>query len=130
MATLHTLALWPPSGPSPGIRTGHRDRQTHIVPDVDVGPLGEQQLHKVHMLILSGPNHGRPATIILIPKERRPSQQQQTGTEDTLTRDLTVALRGSRSESPHGGWGNQGRVQNRQRWGAGWPAFSLKEPLG
>lgn len=45
--------------------------KTHIVPDIDVRAFGQQQLHQVHMLVLSGPDHRRPTTIILSIRDKR-----------------------------------------------------------
>lgn len=37
----------------------------HLVPDADVGPFGQQQLHLVHVLVFRGPDDGCPASIVL-----------------------------------------------------------------
>lgn len=39
--------------------------QPYVVPDVDVRALGQQQLHQLDVFVLRGPDHRRPATIIL-----------------------------------------------------------------
>lgn len=43
----------------------------HLVPDADVGPFGQQQLHLVHVLVLRRPDDGRPSAVILGPKKER-----------------------------------------------------------
>lgn len=37
----------------------------HLVPDADVGPFGQQQLHLVHVLVLRRPDDGRPSSVVL-----------------------------------------------------------------
>lgn len=38
----------------------------HLVPDADVSPFGQQQLHLVHVLVFRGPDDGCPASIVLV----------------------------------------------------------------
>lgn len=39
--------------------------EPHIVSNVDVRPLRQQQLHQLDVLVLSGPDHRRPASVVL-----------------------------------------------------------------
>lgn len=39
--------------------------EPHIVSNVDVRPLRQQQLHQLDVLVLSGPDHRRPAPVVL-----------------------------------------------------------------
>lgn len=45
--------------------------EPYIVADVDVWPLRKQQLHQLNMLVLGGPDHRRPASIILWEEKER-----------------------------------------------------------
>lgn len=38
----------------------------NLVPDADVGSFGQKQLHLVHVFVFCCPDHGGPASIILI----------------------------------------------------------------
>lgn len=38
----------------------------HLVPDADVGPFGQQQLHLVYVLVFRCPDDGCPSSVILV----------------------------------------------------------------
>lgn len=38
----------------------------NLVPDADISSFGQKQLHLVHVFVLCCPDHGGPASIILI----------------------------------------------------------------
>lgn len=60
-----------------------------LVPDADVGSFGQQQLHLVHVLVLCGPDHGRPASVVL-----GRGEQSVKVRDDTGRRVKRVRLRG------------------------------------
>lgn len=74
------LVVWPgSSGLLKGfvLKVPKAPWKTHIVPDIDVRTFRQQQLHQVHVLVLSGPDHRCPTTIILSVRDRRCHHHRQ-----------------------------------------------------
>lgn len=51
----------------------------HLVPDADVGPFGQQQLHLVHVLVFRRPDDGCPSSVILVQEKTNYVQLMETG---------------------------------------------------